>query len=185
MVYWISWSQWENSTLTVFFECFMSFQISKCWVSVSEKKVAFNHCSVTFLGDLIKRIIDLSNTTEKPKQSMTYWDNYIIHLCRPIMKLYSSKERERENKCDIGKINSFMNKKWNGCGKAFWIVFPVVDNLDKTTEYSIFKTTAPLSLEQSLMIWKAISPTFFSLILLKILGDRCLPFHFSGEETKV
>lgn len=44
---------------------------------------------------------------------MTSWENYIIHLCMAANEIRQY-QRERENKYDIGKINSFMNNtmKW-------------------------------------------------------------------------
>lgn len=51
-------------------------------------------------GDLIRSIMDLSNTTGKQRQSVTYWKNCIMHLCAAdngIMQERRDKGRESKS----------------------------------------------------------------------------------------
>lgn len=144
-------------------------------------------CAETFLGDLIKSMMDLSNTTEKQKQSMIYWGNYIIHLCTADNEIrQSQRKREREQTWRWENINSFTNKtmKWMWQKPSDASVPPVMGEFWQDNHHPVFRENAHLASEPSLTSCKAISLTLSHSSSWKSWKDKCLLCSFSVEETR-
>lgn len=90
--------QWKKSI--------REFSLVLCVISNTEvprstlERRALEPLLIISFGDLIRSIMDLSNTTGKQRQSMTYWKNCIIHLCAAdngIMQERRDKGRESKS----------------------------------------------------------------------------------------
>lgn len=94
--------------------------------------------------------MDFSNTTEKQKESMVYWGDYISHLCTADNEIRQSQKKERESKCGpLGNIKQFYRQDNEmDVAKAFWNSCPSDEgSFDKTTNVLYLETM--LSLHQN------------------------------------
>lgn len=97
------------------------FKYWRPWSTLERR--ALQPLLITSFGDLIRSIMDLSNTTGKQKQSMTYWENCIIRLCTAdngIMQEW--REKGRENKSTFENEEFYEECSEMDVAEAFSIV---------------------------------------------------------------
>lgn len=103
---WINAQIWLPGFCTQGKNSIREFPLVLCVISNTEEprstleRRALEPLLLISFGDLIRSIMDLSNTTGKQRQSMTYWKNCIIHLCAAdngIMQEQRDKGRESKS----------------------------------------------------------------------------------------